>query len=230
MWPGNERLDNMKPNTEKFVYLKLKQAIAKRYIRQGSKLVEGTIARQIGVSRTPVRAAIKRLQLEGFADFIPNKGAVVIRPTLPEIEQTFAVRAHLEKMAAALCAPIISKGQIDELLRLIEKEKEIFDVRNLDEYYVVNTEFHLKIAEASGNQVLCTYVNQLLERTKIYLFLFDPFFKFVINPSAAEHLAIVEALARHDSREASKAIENHIKSALVEMETNDLIPDDYLAL
>jgi DNA-binding GntR family transcriptional regulator len=114
--------------------------------------------------------------------------------------------------------------------RLIKKEKEIFDARNLDEYHVVNNAFHLKIAEASGNNELYEYINQLLERTKIYLILFDPFYKFVINPSASEHQAIVEAQDRHDSKEAGRAIEAHIKSALVEMETKELIPEDYISL
>jgi DNA-binding GntR family transcriptional regulator len=95
---------------------------------------------------------------------------------------------------------------------------------------VVNNAFHLKIAEASRNKVLYAYINQLLERTKIYLFLFDPFFLFEINPSAPEHQAIVEALARHDSGEASRAIEENIKSALGEMETKELIPEDYISL
>lgn len=217
-------------NAEEHVYLKLKQAIVKRYIKQGSKLVEDAIARQLGVSRTPVRAAIKRLELEGLAHFVPNKGAVVVKPTLTEIEQTFAVRAHMEKMGVELAAKAISKKEIDGLFLLIEKEKKVFDERDLDEYYVINTAFHMKIAEVSGNKVLCHYVGQLLERTKIYLILFDPFFKFVINPSAAEHHAVIEALADHDSRKAVRAMEEHLKSALVEMETKELIPEDYIAL
>lgn len=219
-----------KENAEERVYQKLKQAIVKRYIKQGSKLVEDSIARQIGVSRTPVRAAIKRLELEGLANYIPNRGAVVIKPTLTEIEQTFAVRAHLEKMGAEHAAPIISEAQIDDLKRLVEKEQRVFDERNLDDYYVINTAFHLKIADASGNQVLYHYIEQLLERTKIYLILFDPFFKFVINPSASEHRAIVEALASHDSKKAGRAIEKHLQSALTEMEIKELIPEDYIAL
>jgi len=217
-------------SAEERVYLKLKQAIVKRYIKQGSKLVEDNIARQIGVSRTPVRAAIKRLELEGLADFMPNKGAVVIKPTPAEIEQTFAVRAHMEKMGAELAAPVISKTQLDELSLLVEREKKVFDKRDLDDYHVVNSAFHLKIAEASGNKVLCHYIGQLLERTKIYLILFDPFFKFVINPSASEHHAIVAALAKHDSPKAGQAIKEHLKSALIELETKELIPQDYITL
>jgi len=225
-----KNMKKRKQNAEELVYLKLKQAIVKRYIKQGSKLVEDAIARQIGVSRTPVRAAIKRLEMEGLANFIPNKGAVVVKPSLKEIEQTFAVRTHMEKMGVELAATVISKPQIDELLNLADDEEKVFDARNLDDYYVVNTAFHLKIAEASGNKVLYHYIEQLLERTKIYLILFDPFFKFVINPSASEHRAIVRALATHDSKKARRAIEKHLKSVLVEMETKELIPEDYIAL
>lgn len=219
-----------KLNAETLVYQKLKQAILKRYIKQGAKLVEDTIARQTGFSRTPVRAAIKRLEVEGLANFIPNKGAMVIEPTIQEIEQAFAVRAHLEKMAAELAAKTISKTQIAKLRLLIKQEKQAFDKRNLDDYYVVNAAFHLEIAETSDNKVLYYYIEQLLERTQIYLILFDPFFKFVINPSASEHRAIVDALAAHDSKKAGRAMEKHLKSALVEMETKELIPEGYIIL
>jgi len=224
------KMGTQKKNAEARVYQKLKHAITKRYIKQGSKLVEDAIARQIGVSRTPVRAAIKRLELEGFADFVPNKGAVVIKPTLAEIEQTFAVRAHMEKMGADLAARTINEKQVAELHRLVEEEKKVFDARRLDDYYQVNAAFHLKIAEAGGNGVLYQYIEQLLERTKIHLILFDPFFKFVVNPSAAEHSAIVAALAAHDPHRAVLAIEAHLKSALKELDTQELIPEDYIAL
>jgi len=88
-------------NTEDYVYGKLKNAIFKRYIRPDTRLVESKIAEQLGVSRTPVRGAIKRLAHDGFVKLSNNKGASIVKPTTKEIYDTFAVRAQLEKMAAA---------------------------------------------------------------------------------------------------------------------------------
>ena len=108
-------MDNIRGNSEDTVYLKIKNAIRKRYIKQGSQLVEGSLAQNLGVSRTPVRSAIRRLEADGLVKSIPNRGAFVITPTLKEIEETFLVRGHLEQMAAHLAAKSITPGQIATL-------------------------------------------------------------------------------------------------------------------
>jgi DNA-binding GntR family transcriptional regulator len=109
-----------KINSEDSVYQKLKTAIRKRYIRQGSQLVEVALAQQLGVSRTPVRSAIKRLEAEGLVNSIPNRGAFVITPTHREIKETFLVRAQLEIMATRLTATNITPEQVQELRQLIQ--------------------------------------------------------------------------------------------------------------
>lgn len=218
-----------KVNSEDTVYQKLKTAIRKRYIKQGSQLVEVALAQQLGVSRTPVRSAIKRLEAEGLVNSIPNRGAFVITPTQKEIEETFLVRAQLEIMATRLCATNISPKQLKELRQLIEVETEIFDESNLDDYYVANDNLHLKIAEFSGNRVLYSYIKELLDRTRIYLILYDPFYKLEYSPTT-EHIAIVEAIADHDADRASAAVQAHINSSINGLETAGHLPEDYLSL
>ncbi len=120
-------MSTVRRNSEEEVYLKLKNAIRKRYIKQGSQLVEVALAQQLGVSRTPVRSAIKRLEAEGLVNSIPNRGAFVITPTSKEIEETYMVRIELEQMAARLTAATITPKQVRALNQLIEKEKTIFD-------------------------------------------------------------------------------------------------------
>ncbi len=218
-----------KINSEDAVYRKLKTAIRKRYIKQGSQLVEVALAQQLGVSRTPVRSAIKRLEAEGLVNSIPNRGAFVITPTQREIEETFLVRAQLEIMATRLTAGRILPEQIHELRDLIGMESRIFDENNLDEYYAANDNLHLKIAEFSGNKVLCSYIKELLDRTRIYLILYDPFYKIEYSPTS-EHTAIVDALAAHDAERACKAVEAHINSSINGLESAGQLPDDYLSL
>ncbi len=218
-----------KINSEDSVYRKLKTAIRKRYIRQGSQLVEVALAQQLGVSRTPVRSAIKRLEAEGLVNSIPNRGAFVITPTQREIEETFLVRAQLEIMATRLAIANITPKQIKEFRDLIQIETTIFDKNNLDEYYAVNDSLHLKIAEISGNRVLYSYINELLDRTRIFLILYDPFYKIEYCPTK-EHETIVEAIADHDPERACAAVQDHINSSINGLGSAGQLPEDYLSI
>jgi len=218
-----------KINSEDAVYHKLKTAIRKRYIKQGSQLVEVALAQQLGVSRTPVRSAIKRLEAEGLVNSIPNRGAFVITPTQKEIEETFLVRAQLEIMAIRLASSHITAKHIEELRNLIALETKVFDESNLDEYYAANDNLHLKIAELSGNRVLYSYIKELLDKTRIFLILYDPFYKLEYRPTS-EHEAIIDALAAGDEELASTAVEAHIRSSINGLESAGHMPEDYLSL
>ncbi len=220
---------NRKINSEDAVYRKLKTAIRKRYIKQGSQLVEVALAQQLGVSRTPVRSAIKRLEAEGLVNSIPNRGAFVITPTQKEIEETFLVRAQLEIMATRLASSRITEKQIEELRNLIRLETKVFDETNLDEYYAANDNLHLKIAELGGNRVLSLYIKELLDKTRIFLILYDPFYKLEYRPTS-EHEAIINALAAGDEELAAMAVEAHIRSSINGLESAGQLPDDYLSL
>lgn len=219
-------------NSGDAVYQKLKNAIRKRYIKQGSQLIEETLAEKLGVSRTPVRSSIKQLEAEGLVYTVRNRGAFIITPTFEEIEETFFVRGQLEQAAARLAAERITPTQIKQLNKLVEKEKSIFNQHDLDAYYDINDALHSRIAEISGNKVLGTYVKELLDKTRIYLILFDPFSKLVLSPTLDAHHSIINALANHDPVQASMAVEAHIKSSVENLETDavDLVPDDYLSI
>lgn len=219
----------MEKSNEEYVYQKLKNAIVKRYIKQGTKLVETALAKQLNVSRTPVRSAIRRLAYEGFATYETNKGVCVIEPTIEEIKGTFFVRTQLEKAAVRLAADNISPRDLLQLQSCLDEEVQIFEHRDIDEYYRINDAIHLTIARASGNAVLTRYIEELLNRTKIYLILYDPFFSMPINPSIHEHQQVVESLKTKDPAAAEKAMEIHLSSAFDGMEIQ-VLPEDYIAL
>jgi len=221
--------DTKKTSSEDVVYRKLKTAIRKRYIKQGSQLVEVSLAQQLGVSRTPVRSAIKRLEAEGLVNSIPNRGAFVITPTRREIEETFLVRAQLEMMAARLTTEVISAKQISELRELMNVETQVFDESNLDDYYAANDNLHLKIAELSGNRVLYSYIKELLDRTRIYLILYDPFYQLEYSPTT-EHAAIIDAIESGNGNKACLAVEAHINSSIAGLDSAGNLPEDYLTI
>ena len=216
---------------EERVYKRIRDAISKRYIGPGRQLVEETLGRQLAVSRTPVRSALRRLEYEGLVEIVPRRGAFVVTPTRKEIEDAFAVRVGLERMSAGLAALAASAADTADLERLVREEGRVFDRRLFDEYYRANDAIHLKIAELSDNRTLRDFVAQVLSRTDIYLTLFDPFMTISLNPSMEEHLVVVKALRNHDARAAEQAISVHLENTLSNLELENAgqrLPDDYL--
>jgi DNA-binding GntR family transcriptional regulator len=217
---------------ENLAYNKIKVAISKGYIKKGSKLKEVSLAKSLNMNRATVKGAVKQLVFEGLAEYSPNKGASVVNPSLEEIQQSFLVRAQLEKMAASLAAKKLNPKDFLELYALIQKEKDIFKARELDLYYEINNAIHLKIAEKSENQVLFHYIRELLQKTTIFLILFDPFYQLleVNNTSPAEHQKIVHLLEDQNEKQAGLAMEHHLESAVSGIDSNRLLPNDYLSV
>jgi DNA-binding GntR family transcriptional regulator len=217
---------------ENLAYNKIKVAISKGYIKKGSKLREVSLAKSLNMSRATVKGAVKQLVFEGLAEYSPNKGASVVNPSLEEIQQSFLVRAQLEKMAASLAASKLGPKDFLELYTLIQKEKDIFKARELDLYYEINNAIHLKIAEKSENRVLFHYISELLQKTTIFLILFDPFYQLieVNNTSPEEHQRIIQLLEDKNGKQAGLAMEHHLASAVSGIDVNRLFPTDYLTV
>ncbi len=218
-----------KTKSDDVVYEKLKNALRKRYIKQGSKLVEATLAEKLGFSRTPVRSAIRRLEMEGLVNTITNRGAFVITPTLDEIEETFQVRSALECKAIELAIHKATDKEIKKFRTLIDKEDLILAENRMQDYWPNNDAIHLHIAKMSGNKVLKSYIHDLLDRCTLYLVLYDPFSRLEYCP-LAEHEKIYDALASRDIRAARLAMEEHLKSSTAYAHLAEDVPEDYIHL
>ncbi len=222
----------MAENLETLAYNRIKDAISKGYIKKGSKLKEVSMAENLKMSRSTVKGAFKRLVFEGMAEFSPNKGTSVVNPSFEEIKESFMVRAQLEKMSTFLAAEAFSPEDFEELHELVQKEKDIFKIRALDKYYETNNAIHLKIAEKSGNRVLVHYVKELLQKTTIFLILFDPFYQLLDanHNSPDEHQNIIQWLKQKNGKEAGLAMEAHLGSTMNGIDVDRLLPDDYLTV
>lgn len=220
----------MTDNLEDLAYEKIKVAISRGYIKKGEKLKEVPMAKNLKMSRATVKGAFKRLVHEGLAEYRQNKGVSVVNPSLEDIKESFQVRAQLEKMSTTLAAGKFDPEDIDALQTLICEEESVFTDRKLDKYYQINSAFHLKIAQKSGNRVLVHYVTELLQKTTIYLILFDPFYQLLMtnNPSPQEHRKIVRYLEINEAEKAGNEIKNHLESSLRGIDLERLLPDGYL--
>lgn len=222
----------MTENLEYLAYEKIKTAISKGYIKKGSQLKEVALASRLKMSRATVKGAFKRLVHEGLAEYKLNRGVSVVNPSLDTIKETFKVRAQLEKMAVSSAAGKLDQDRFDRLHRLIHAEKDLFKARELDRYYEINTAFHLSIAEKSGNRVLVHYVKELIQKTTIYLILFDPFYQTLTanNLSPEEHYKILHYLEKKEGEKAGREMQKHLETSMKGIDLTRLVPEDYLTV
>jgi len=222
----------MAENLEYLAYERIKIAISKGYIKKGNQLKEVSLAKDLKMSRATVKGAIKRLVHEGLAEYRLHKGVSVVSPTLEDIQEAFQIRAQLEQMSTSLASANITSQDFKELHKLIKEEEHVFKIRELEKYYEINNDFHLKIAKKSGNRMLVHYVTELLQKTTIYLILFDPFHQMLAakNPSPQEHRQIVQYLEKNDGEKAGLEMKNHLESSMKGIDYKRLFPEDYLTV
>lgn len=201
-----------------YVYQELRHKIITKQLKPGQRLPEVNIAVQMGVSRTPVREALRRLASEGLVIIIPNSGARLASPTKREMEDTFVVRDQLECLAVRLAAGRISERHIRRLEETLLDEERSLQEQNLELYLEVNETFHRIIAEASGNKVLADYVENILARTNVYMVFYDPFLghggegqlSARDHPSLKGHRLLIDALRDRDAERAVEIMCHHL--------------------
>ena len=142
-------IDNYQPLRE-VVFEALRDAIVSRILEPGERLMEVQLAEAMGVSRTPVREAIRRLELEGFVVMIPRRGAYVAQLSLKDIADAFEIRGALEGLAAGLAAERATEDDIEELGRLLVRMSECLDSGDTKKAVDMDIEFHEKLYDATA--------------------------------------------------------------------------------
>lgn len=177
----------------------------------GAHLVEDRLAKELGVSRNPVREALRVLQAEGFIDMIPRRGAVVATLSDVEVRDIFDVRMALERLAAQLAARRADKQDVDELRRVLADAQDALardDAATLTE---LNAEFHEQILIVSGNGYLRDVMLQLRGRMKWI------FSRTASSPrgqhSLDEHVQLADAIERGDEDTAADLALHHVRAA-----------------
>lgn len=200
-----------------YVYQELRHRIVTKQLKPGQRLPEVNIAVQMGVSRTPVREALRRLASEGLVLIIPNSGARLASPTRREMEDTYAVREQLECISVSIAATRISERNLRRLDDSILEEENAFGEKNLEMYLEVNENFHRIIAESTGNRVLAEFVENILARTNAYIVFYDPFYDIAENPSISQHKGIALALKAKDREKSVELMREHLKLSLFDL-------------
>jgi DNA-binding GntR family transcriptional regulator len=186
------------------VYEALVELVVEGRLRPGQHLVETELARQLGVSRQPVREALHRLEAEGWVDLRPNQGAFVHVPTDEEVDQLLDVRELLEVETARLAAA--TGGHVARLRLICHEGETAVEAGDTGRFVAVNTEFHAELARMAGNAVLAELAEIVGRRVRWYYRQVAPVRG---HESCAEHRDMVEAIEAGDAERASAIARQH---------------------
>jgi DNA-binding GntR family transcriptional regulator len=192
------------------VTAELRRLILQGELLPGERLVEDRLAERLGVSRNPVREAIRVLAAEGFVEVTPRRGAAVSRLSPEEAEELFDVRMALEGLSARLSARKVTPAAAHRLRGVLDAARLAVDEGRIDEVADLNTAFHAAVAELAGNAYLNLVVGPMLRRAQ---WVFQQTARHRAPHSWTEHLALYEAIAAGDEREAETRAVAHVEAA-----------------
>ena len=214
------KLDSYKPLRE-VVYETLRDAIRNGSLTPGERLMEIQLAEELGVSRTPVREAIRKLELERFVVMLPRRGTYVANLSLKDINEVFEIRSALDGLAAGLAAERITEEELEQMERLLVEIADHIEQHDNQKIVEADEAFHDILYRASRNERLVGIIFNLREQ-------FTRFRSVSINypgrlqNTLEEHRQLVEAIAQRNPEAAMQKAREHIENAeqtlLLEME------------
>jgi DNA-binding GntR family transcriptional regulator len=190
----------------------IREAIVDGRLEPGRRLKEEELARELGISRTPIREALLMLQAEGLVDAIPNRGALVRVHTPEDLDDLYQLRALLEGYAARRAATRISDEQVDGLRASCERFEALDVEQELREFVRENMLFHTTILEVAGSVRLESMVRRVIELPLVYksYIWYSPDQKRI---SAHYHRQLVTALDARDAERAELIMKEHVFEA-----------------
>ncbi len=208
---------------EELVTQRLRQAIVMGKFQAGEHLQQDELAEQLGVSRIPIRAALRVLEAEGLVEFKPHKGVMLTRLTRADLIDIFDSRILLEVRATELSVPHLSGGQLAEMRRLLE---ELSRCETAEQRANLNLLFHQTLYEAARRPHLLNLINTLRNRVGPYLqtyLLYDQSSPAFRN-AQLEHAQLLQACARQEVEAAGNVTREHLSNVLVSL--LERVPDE----
>ena len=199
------------------VFHAIREDILSGKYRTNEELKEKTIGDELGVSRTPVREALRQLELEGLVSIIPNKGAYVVGITQKDMRDIYEIRSRLEGLCAKWAALHITKEQLDELEEIVFLADFHVKKRNVEQLVELDNKFHETLYQACDSKELKHVLSDFhhyLQRVRKMTLMDDSRAK----ESNKEHMMIVEALKEHNAELAEKLATEHIFSTASNMD------------
>ena len=201
---------------------RLRQMILEGQLDPGEKINEKRLTEQFGVSRTPLREALKVLASEGLLNLIPHRGAVITRQSEAELDEVFRVLAALEGLAGELAAEQAEDRTLQEIVRLTQDLRRSFEQSDRPTYFRINQAIHNAILAATRNETLMRSHELLafrVQRARYQANLTPDRWRAAVE----EHEAIAEALLARDAARCSRLMRDHLlqKFASIKAKTRD---------
>jgi GntR family transcriptional regulator, rspAB operon transcriptional repressor len=197
------------------VYEQIKALITSCQLAQGHPLVEEELAGMLGVSRTPIRDALRRLSQEGFVETIPRKGSFAANLSIVDISEILVIREGLEGIAARIAASTLSTSTLVTLQRKYDHLEQLRVIGQLRE---AGDELHNEILLATGNR-------RMFKALKLYEEHMSWFHNIAVRmpgrveKSFLEHQIILDALVARDGEQSERAMHQHLQSVRRDLET-----------
>ncbi len=199
----------MAPSSPSRVAETLREEILNGTLAPGDRLSQEDIALRFGVSRQPVRDALRQLEGDGLITMVANSGAWVSKLSESECYEAYQVREHLEPLLLSQSIPNLKTAQIQ---RLIELVAEIEQATDLEQFLRLDREFHLLSYAGAAPGMLREFVERIWNTTQHYRRAFAKLSGFTTSEvTHMEHKLILDGIVRRDSPQAEKALEGHIR-------------------
>ena len=188
---------------------RIREMIRKGILKEGDKIVENPLCQAMGISRTPLREALRLLSSEGLIELIPNKGAFVAQPSMKDIREMFWVMSILEGTCARECAKKMNEKGLKKLDNLYKKLEKHFQEKNHEKYMAVNHKYHTLVQELAGSKVLSEVINGLRQKILLYRYrqIYQP---NRLETSMQEHRDLQDAFRKKDPEAAERLMKEHL--------------------
>ena len=196
-------------NLTRLAYNSIKEYILEDHLDENSRLTEDFLAGQLGISKSPIREALNRLEAEGLVQIEPRKGAYLRRLSPDEINDLYDLREALEVHVVRTAKP--TPRLIAELRQSLKRQRALLEANDKAHYIQEDSAFHAKLAQSTKNKYLCSVLENI--QNQIWL---SRRRSYSLSSSSAPdyHEAIVKALEDSDSERAQQAMRDHIRNVL----------------
>ena len=201
------------------VFHAIREDILKGRYKENDELREATLGKELGVSRTPVREALRQLELEGLVKIIPNRGAFVTGITEKDVCDIYMIRSVLEGLCVQMAAEHMTKERIDELEEVLVLAEYYLEKGNMEQLTELDGKFHQILYTASGSRILDHVLSdfhkyvQLARRNSVKT-------ESRAQKSLEEHREILEALKENDAEKAERLANTHILNVMKNLHLN----------
>ena len=204
-------LDSYQPLREA-VCETLRDAIRKGILEPGERLMEVQLAEELGISRTPVREAIRKLEQEGYVIMMPRRGTYVADISTGDIKEIFEIRSALESLATGLAARRIEPDELETLQNLLVEIEGYIAKNDIEKIVETDIKFHGLLYQVSRNERLVNIISNLKEQLARFRTL-SMSYPGRLQETLEEHSEMVEAIANGDVSAARDAAEHHMERA-----------------